>query len=287
LAKELFVQLSKLGYKEIFLSVDGPRNDYDRFQQLKIIEEANLLFSDVRLNALTSNYGVSIGPVMALDWFFDNVDFGIVLEDDILPSRGFFNFVEEMHRKFDKVERVLTINGGSFSSKPESTDFMYYFSSYTHIWGWATWSYVWKQYNRDLSFSDIITVVDSVEWQSRGEKKYWLRNFKDYSFSWDFQLSFLSFKLQGLNITPTRTLCQNIGFDVDSSHVFIKDPIRERVAFNGSLPVNVPIELTANRRLDFLTFQETRSYNFYRVFRVLINNNPIKILKFCFRKFYS
>ena len=83
-AKKLFSILSSIGYNEIYLSIDGPRDLQDRAAQDEIIKAAEDYFNLVYLNQLNVNHGVARGPVKALDWFFDKVEFGIILEETTL-----------------------------------------------------------------------------------------------------------------------------------------------------------------------------------------------------------
>jgi len=283
----LFSRLKSFDIREIYLSIDGPRHDGDSRIQKEIVNGAQTLFDTVHLNRLEKNMGVSEGPVNAMDWFFSVNDFGVILEDDILPTKGFFEFVKEMYLKYNGVDRVLTINSGSYSTAPEKLDLKYYYSSYVHIWGWATWSHVWSRYDVKLSRHEIIKLCNEKTWCSSEEKRYWKRNFlKDFRYHWDFQLSFLSFRLNGINITPTRTLTQNIGFE-ESSHLFLSDPIRERKAFEGSLPKSTPKRFEIDPLIDFHTFKETRSYHYTRLLRLYKRNGISKIFHFIKNKCLS
>ena len=245
---------------------------------------AKSFFDVVHLNCLKKNNGVSLGPVKALDWFFSQNDFGVILEDDIIPTKEFFDFVKEIYCKYNGVDKVLTINSGSYSTAPEILDLKYYYSGYVHIWGWATWSNVWSKYRLVLSSKDIDKLCNQRNWNSSGEKRYWRKNFyKHHTYHWDFQLSFLSFELEGINITPTRTLTENIGFE-HSSHLFLADPVRERKAFEGELPQSPPQELIINSSMDYQTYRETRSFHWTRVIRLLRANGFLKIAKFLWKK---
>ena len=57
--KRCFENLKEQGIKKIFLSIDGPRNEFDMHAQLKIIEFCrNSKFKmDSRINHLEKNFG--------------------------------------------------------------------------------------------------------------------------------------------------------------------------------------------------------------------------------------
>ena len=74
----------------LFIACDGPRPDHqDEAQKVaatRAVIDAQIdwpckierLYSDI-------NQGCSIGPMRAITWFFDQVEEGIILEDDCLP----------------------------------------------------------------------------------------------------------------------------------------------------------------------------------------------------------
>ena len=43
----------------------------------------------------------------AIDWFFENVEEGIILEDDCLPSQSFFWFCQELLEKYRNDTRII------------------------------------------------------------------------------------------------------------------------------------------------------------------------------------
>ena len=73
-------------YTNLYIAIDGPVPD-NRQDELLVKEcrelaidakewsGAKLLFSD-------TNSGCYLGVTKAIDWFFENVEFGIILEDD-------------------------------------------------------------------------------------------------------------------------------------------------------------------------------------------------------------
>ena len=82
-----------------------------------------------------------------IDWFFENVEQGIILEDDCLPSQSFFWFCKELLNKYKDNEKVMHIAGDNFQSDKKRGNGDYYFSVYNHCWGWATWKRSWGHFD--------------------------------------------------------------------------------------------------------------------------------------------
>ncbi len=85
------------------------------------------------------NLGCKHGCISAIDWFFENEEMGIILEDDILPDHSFFKYCEDLLIKHYDDNTVIHINGANFSNDKLENDCSYFFSNLPVIWRWATW----------------------------------------------------------------------------------------------------------------------------------------------------
>jgi GR25 family glycosyltransferase involved in LPS biosynthesis len=84
------------------------------------------------------NLGCKLSVSSAINWFFENEEMGIILEDDCLPSLNFFHFCDSLLLKFKDDSNIFAITGCNFQQIKENKN-SYFFTNYTHIWGWATW----------------------------------------------------------------------------------------------------------------------------------------------------
>ena len=84
--------------QKIYFACDGPREnklDIEKCESIKKILEQNILWEcEIFKKIQDKNIGVKLNINNALDWFFQNEDMGIILEDDCEPSDSFFYFVE-------------------------------------------------------------------------------------------------------------------------------------------------------------------------------------------------
>jgi hypothetical protein len=213
---------------KLFVAADGPRihkeGEAELCKQTRDVVLKNIDWEcEVHTLLRDTNLGCKIAVSGAITWFFENVESGIILEDDILPDQSFFPFCEEMLIKYKDDERVTQISGVNLmgqSNRKES----YFFSKIGGIWGWATWSRCWKHYDVDIKAWDDRKTIKSVR-QFLG-KRIWFDkmnvNFrtvfeKKYD-TWDFQWVFTQLKLKGMSIIPSKNLIENIGFREDATH---------------------------------------------------------------------
>ena len=252
----LFNKLKEIRPKRIYINQDGPRinnlNDKHLCEQVrKIVYEKKWdyeIIEKINIKNLGCRKSVSEG----INWFFENEEKGIILEDDCIPSNSFFTFSEKMLKKYQNDNEVFLISGSNFQKNKIIGDGDYYFSKYAHCWGWSTWSRAWKKYDKDLKFWQKWKF--SNNWKNlhknRFERKYWTKIFNkvesDKIDSWAYVWLASVWYNKGLTITPNLNLIQNIGFNVNATSTvssnteynivkeknmnsFIKDPSKKIV----------------------------------------------------------
>lgn len=164
------------------------------------------------------NLGMKESVSQGLDWFFSEVDFGIILEDDVLPSDDFFKFVEETRELFELDPRIGMITGNLQARSNRERAESYFFSGYFSIWGWATWSKAWKERKKDIleESSKLVKTAIARNFSSSKLRAYFLWAFwsvKNKNLStWDYEWVISLILQQKLCVTPARNLTQNIGF---------------------------------------------------------------------------
>jgi hypothetical protein len=96
----LIKNLKKIEPTKIYFSQDGPRNyiknDLIKCKEVKthVLENINWK-CELKTNFNDTNLGCRKAVSSALNWFFDNEEMGIILEDDYIPSSSFFLFCEQ------------------------------------------------------------------------------------------------------------------------------------------------------------------------------------------------
>ena len=224
----VFDEIRKAQPVQLFVAADGPRKDrlgdYDLCKKTReIIQQVDW---DCKVSTLfrDENLGCKYAISSAIDWFFSNVEEGIILEDDCVPDQSFFPFCQELLEKYRDDKRVMMISGDNFQFGRKTTDYSYYFSRYCHIWGWATWKRAWVNYDVKMKLWPKVKQLGLINdiLQDSGAEKYWKRIFdKTYSNkinTWDYQWVFTCWMQNGLSIAPNINLISNIGCDCSATH---------------------------------------------------------------------
>lgn len=234
----------------LFIASDGPREG--NAQDVLRVAEVRKIIQDIDWDCRCeylfrdTNLGCGLGVSGALNWFFEKVECGIILEDDCLPNASFYLFCQDMLNKYRDDESVMAIAGTNVTRKIHyNSD--YIFSSFPIMWGWATWRRAWKKYDYQIKKWPAVKKEKSL---SRDLADKWKLHpvyveFFDRTYegardgsinTWDHQWVFCNWINFGLTVTSTKNLVKNIGFSKDATHTFIDDLGRANLDTELSLP---------------------------------------------------
>jgi hypothetical protein len=227
----VFEAVAKAKPSKLLVVADGPRPD--RPGEADICAQARAIINkvdwdcDVITNFSSINLGCKKRVASGLDWIFEQVEEAIILEDDCLPEHSFFRFCDEMLERYRLNERVGMVSGGNLQFGRSRGNASYYFSKYTHIWGWATWRRAWKLYDRDLTQWPAFRDQGLLEemFQTRGEQAYWRNSFQwvheGVLDTWDVSWTFAALTHGMLQVVPNVNLISNIGFGPNATHTHV------------------------------------------------------------------
>jgi len=218
--RQVFAQIRDARPKQLFIVADGPRTP----EEAKICKETRAVVEhidwpcDVRRNYADKNLGLKERISSGLNWFFEHVESGIILEDDCFPHPSFFRFANELLIRYKDDERIMMVSGNNFL--PDiSIEPSYAFSTYFPIWGWATWRRAWRQYDvqmQDWSEARIQAALEAVyprehAYMRDHAKKLFNDVVSGKTQTWDVQWFYACLKKRGLCAIPKKNLVSNIG----------------------------------------------------------------------------
>jgi hypothetical protein len=231
--KQVFEVIRQIQPKYLFVGADGPRENKEG--ETELCEQARKIATsidwecDVKTLFNDENLGCRNAVISAITWFFENVEMGIILEDDCLPDLSFFQFCEVLLIKFEQNTKIISISGHNLGYK-YTDDNTYFFSRFMNIWGWATWRRstlivdynlkMWKKTkNKNLFLYRLLSKnyfdID-INWI-----KYWKWAFNliiNGLDAWDWQWIFAQLQNKKYTIFPTTNLITNIGFNENATH---------------------------------------------------------------------
>lgn len=219
---QVFAKIREARPKQLFIAADGPRyplkNEINLCQQARDIAlqvdwpcEVKALFQD-------KNFGVGRGGVEGINWFFQHVEAGIILEDDCIPTENFFEFCSKGLKKFEDDRSVMMLAGTNYHFGKHKDLQGFYRSKHYAIWGWATWRRAWRLYSYDialwekeLTFRDVKRFFGSTLIAQR-----WAKIFDDIKChrleAWDAQWIYACVKNKATSISLTSNMIANIGY---------------------------------------------------------------------------
>lgn len=245
LVAQSFTQIRVAKPKQLFIAADGPRADRDGEDEAcrKSREIINQVDWDCEVKTLfrDENLGCRDAVSLAITWFFNHVEEGVILEDDCVADASFFSFCSELLKHYRNDERVMCITGNNFQGGQKRGDTSYYFSIYNHCWGWASWRRAWALYDKQLSNLPELTEQRFLDgFQRSAAAKHWQNCFdlvrRGKIDSWGIVWTFTCWANSGLTAVPNSNLVKNIGFDERATHTTMNS------LPNANLPT-VPVSL--------------------------------------------
>lgn len=224
----VFEQIRKFKPSRLFIAADGPREnvvrDKEKCDQARDIAKQVDWDCEVKTLYRDKNLGCGIAPSSAISWFFENVEEGIILEDDCVPNLSFFRFCAELLERYKDDKRIMTISGSNLQFGRKRTEYSYYFSRYTFMWGWASWRRAWNYFDFNMKLWPKVR-GERLLFNILGNKRelsFWRNNFdkiyKGEKSIWDYQWLFTCWLQNSLTIVPEVNLISNIGFGNKGTH---------------------------------------------------------------------
>ena len=272
--RSTFELIRRMQPEHLYIAADGPRENVEgESNRCMLVRELISNGIDwpchVKYLYRSNNLGCGRAVREAITWFFSQVEYGIILEDDCLPNTSFFKFCSEMLDLYKDNERVFHITGSNFQSGKKIGYGDYYFSEFIHVWGWASWRRAWDHYD-----SEMAGYYDMRNTHPQRKLLPWSQFDEVYNGSidtWDMQWFFTCLKHNALSIVPNYSLIKNVGFtDAWATHTNFKEPeyIRKAIQMELNFPLKHPRRVQSNKTAD--------KYTALKVFGT-IKYSPLKI----------
>ncbi len=271
--QKLFDALKLIRPENLFIASDAPREN--REDDTVNCEATRAIFDNidwecsVRKKYNEHNLGCDTSIRAALDWFFGEVEYGIVLEDDCIPNPSFFTFCKiVLERHKDDKDIALVCGTNHYDAiLSEKTD--YFKSDLMYTWGWASWSRFVKQIHWDT----IITGEQAEKLlnahYSNKEFVEFYKNIISYFISqpmqtrpWDVEFLIFILKNNLATIIPSRNMIVNMGYIGVHFNPNMKNGLFD----------NVTYEYPVKSSFNFLALKETDKKQLMKSFITKVNN---------------
>lgn len=227
--QKVFEEIKRAQPPRLYVAADGPRShkEGERERCEAVRELTSKVDWECELKTLfrEENLGCKLAVSSAIHWFFEHEESGIILEDDCLPDQDFFHFSAQMLAYYREDMRVMEISGSNFvgNNYTKEQD-SYFFSRYTHVWGWATWRRAWKHFTLEMTDYEEVKANGLLNHTFASEKEAkhfwnaWEMTRKGVLDSWAYRWQYAHRVQSGLTVVPKKNMVSNIGFGADSTH---------------------------------------------------------------------
>lgn len=271
LVKDVKNALRRVRPRILYIAADGPRAGHPSDRVLCEKARVEALGIDWPCQTKTlfreHNLGCRRAVSEAIDWFFEQEECGIILEDDCVPHPSFFRYVSELLGRYREDERVMVVSAQHFHGVAHQPPYSYFFSRYNHCWGWGSWRRAWRLYDAEMKAWPLLRDTDWLLGVGDGSeqfKRYWTEIFDtayaDAVDSWAYRWTFSCWANSGLTVLPSKNLVTNIGFGHDGTHTRTADGVAdalplEELAFPLRHPPFVVRDTAADRWSDRYIFR--------------------------------
>ncbi len=212
-------------HSDLYIFSDGPKTAADKTQVAAIRAYLRSIdgFQSITINESVTNKGLATSIITGVDQIMQFSDRVIVLEDDLLTTPNFLNFMNNALSHYGKEQKVFSISGFSFDLKLKEASFEdSYFLHRGWSWGWATWRDRWakvdwqvKDYN---TFKTNTKLKKEFALGGSDVNKMLQKQMEGKLDSWAIRWFYHQFKVKGLTLYPVYSKVYNNGFDTYATH---------------------------------------------------------------------
>jgi hypothetical protein len=210
---------------QLFIFIDGPKNETNTHKVNKVRQYAKTIngFNTVEIFESPINKGLANSIIEGVTQIIEKYGKVIVLEDDIISSPNFLDFMNQALDFYQYNDKIYSISGYTMDL-PSLIKYNkdYYLSYRASSWGWATWIDRWL----DVDWS--ANEYSSFKWNLRRQFGF-MRGGSDMPYmlmkqmngkidSWAIRWAFHQFINGQLTIYPTESKIYNIGLGDNSTH---------------------------------------------------------------------
>ena len=193
----------------------------DKKNQKKILKIRKFIkkvrgFKSKTLILRKNNFGNKKNILTAVDRVFKNFDKAIVVEDDLLVSPYFLDYMNLCLNYYSKYKTIWHINGWSYPFLKNSTSDIN-FSRTMNCWGWGTWRNRWKSIStNEAKYIKNFNNKMRHNFDIQSSANFWsqiIRNKNKTLKTWAVFWYATIFVNKGLTIYPKQSFVKNIGMD--------------------------------------------------------------------------
>lgn len=210
---------------DLIIFSDGAKNDMTLKKILKIRKYLKTIdgFKSVKVHESSSNLGLATSIINGVSLVIEQKKRVIVLEDDLITSPNFLNFMNQALNFYQDKNKVYSISGYTMDLRSLSNcNEDCYLGLRASSWGWGTWLNRWE--NVDWKVADY----NKFKWRLKERYKFMRggsdmpnmlrKQMKGKIDSWAIRWCYFQFKNNLLTVFPVKSKIVSIGFGSEATH---------------------------------------------------------------------
>lgn len=279
---------------ELYIYADGPKPNATDEQLQKIHEVRQLIRQEqwcdkVHIVESEKNKGLADSIIGGVTEIVNKYGKIIVLEDDIVPTTGFLQYMNDALEMYKDDEQVMQVSGYIYPHSIKIKSETLFLRVYS-CWGWGTWKRAWNSFESDVNvhLQHYSTQEEIRYFDIDGHMpNYWqlVANKKGEIYTWAVKWYASWLWAGGYNLFPRQSLVYNSGFDGTGEHCNNSDRRLNKVRINNISVNKIPIieNLEVRQSIDYEFKKNQRPKSFRKwIGYLLLKLHLYDIIK-CFK----
>ena len=261
----------------VFSDAAKKEKDFENVNKVREIISNISGFKEVVITEAETNIGCADSIISGITKVINEHGKAIIVEDDILTSPNFLEFMNEALDKYESDKRIYSVSGFVPNEKMAEKCKDFLFLAYRNSsWGWGTWKDRWVEVDWDMLQWEKIK-KDKNLWkklQRGGEDTPYVLKLQMEGFidAWDVRFYTDNVLKDKYTVFPTKTFVENIGLDGSGTHC--GNVKNNKSATSTALPVvdfSLPDKLEFHSEINEL-FASNYKYGLKDIIRRKIKN---------------
>jgi hypothetical protein len=257
---------------DLYLYCDGPRGPEDLAAVEEVLRVANneSRFKSCRVFKSDKNKGLARSIIDGVTKAVAEFGKVIVLEDDMVVSKGFLRFMNSALDKYESASSVASVCAYMYPIDPKGLPDTFFLKG-TDCWGWATWKRAWDVFDPNVERLLKQITAMQLEWEFDLDGAYpYVQMLRDQiagrNNSWAIRWHASAYLKGMYSYFPKESLVQNIGLDGSGTHCGFNDNYQVQLSADSifdKFPDQIKENVEARQRISkFLLNTRPLSYRF-------------------------
>jgi hypothetical protein len=268
---------------DLFIFVDGPNCEKDILLVSSVLDFVQKIegFKSITIYESKFNKGLASSIIDGVSLIFSKYNKVIVLEDDLIPSSNFLEFMNSALKFYENNYDVYSISAFDLIDKSSPSKKDAYFLQRSWPWGWGTWHDRWVGVDWDiLEYKEFLSdkkLQRDFNLLGSDLSQMLIRQISGELDSWSIRWTYHIYKKNGFVLYPNFSKIDNKGWDQYATNTKgsnrryqrILDPTAKTTfTFDDSIRVTYSDSIKLHNRFSFLSRSINKLYEYFSFSRL-------------------